>query len=336
MTVNLAVVGAGYWGPNLIRNFAGLDECRLLAVCDLDETRLKSVAERFGIHTTSKLEEILVDPELLGVAVATPAESHAAIVAACLKAGKHVFVEKPLAAGSREAEALVDLARERSLILMVGHLFLYDTAISRLLELIRQGSIGQIRYAHGIRTSMAGTARLDTNIIWDALIHDAYILPALFGRAPQRVLAVGQGYLNPELEDVAFVSFDFGDGALAQVYVSWYALEKARKITVIGSEAILHYNDLEEPRLILYDRRYEQGADLDPFGRPHWHWRDNGGKAVVVAQAEPLKAECQHFLDCVATGKLPMTDGAAGLAAVRLIEACQRSVKAGGNWVEVG
>lgn len=336
MTVNLAVVGAGYWGPNLIRNFAGLEECRLQVVCDLNETRLASIAERFGVHTTAKLEEVLADPDLQGVAVATPAESHAAIVAACLKAGKHVFVEKPLAACSREAEALVDLARERRLILMVGHLFLYDTAISRLLELIRQGAIGQIRYAHGIRTSMAGTARLDTNIIWDALIHDAYISPALFGRAPRRVLAVGQGYLSPELEDVAFVSFDFGDGALAQVYVSWYALEKARKITVIGSEAILHYDDLAESRLTLYGRRYEQGTDLDPFGRPHWHWRDNGGKAVEVAQAEPLKAECRHFLDCVATGKPPMTDGTAGLTAVRLIEACQRSVKTGGNWVEVG
>ena len=333
--VGIAVVGAGYWGPNLIRNFASLPECRLAAVCDLDAGRLAAVAQKHpGVRTTTRLEDVLADPEIAAVAIATPAESHRSVAEACLAAGKHVYVEKPLAASGRDAEAIVDAAEVAGRVLMTGHLFLYDTAVAQLITLAQAGAIGKLRYAHGVRTSMAGTARLDTNIIWDALVHDAYILPALFGRPPRRVLAVGQGYLS-SLEDVAFVTFDFGDGALAQVYVSWYALEKARRITVIGSDAILAYDDLAETKLVRYARRYEQSGDRDPQGRLRWHWRDDGGQAVDLPKAESLRTECQHFIACVAHGKPPRTDGRAGLVTVRVLEACQRSLAAGGAWVEV-
>jgi predicted dehydrogenase len=202
--------------------------------------------------------------------------------------------------------------------------------------LVQEGAIGRLRYVHGVRTSMGGTARLDTNIVWDALIHDAYILPALFGCPPQRVLVVGQGYLSPGLEDVAFVTFDFGNGTLAHVYVSWYALEKARSMTVIGSDAILAYDDLSTPKLTFYARRYEESEKRDPRGRPRWHWRDDGGQAVQTEETEPLRAECQHFIECVRTGRRPRTDGRAGLAAVRVLEACQCSLEADGAWVEIG
>ena len=335
MSVSVAVVGAGYWGPNLIRNFASLPECRLAAVCDLNPARLDPIAEQYGVHTTTRLEEVLADRATTAVAIATPAESHRVVAEACLRAGKHVYVEKPLAASSQDAEALVRLAEETECILIVGHLFLYDPAVARLISLVQEGAVGQIRYVHGIRTSMSGTARLDTNIVWDALIHDAYILPALFGRPPQRVLAVGQGYLSSGLEDVAFVTFDFGDGALAHVYVSWYALDKVRKMTVIGSDAILAYDDLSNPKLTLYARRYERSQERDPHGRPRWHWRDEGGRAIEVEDIEPLRAECEHFLECVRTGQRPRTDGQAGLEAVRVLEACQRSLELDGDWVEV-
>jgi predicted dehydrogenase len=245
-------------------------------------------------------------------------------------------VEKPLAASSQDAEALVRLAEETGRILMVGHIFLYDQAVNRLISLVQDGAVGQICYVHGIRTSMGGTARLDTNIVWDALIHDTYILPALLGRPPRRVLAVGQGYLSPGLEDVAFVTLDFGDGALAHVYVSWYALDKVRRITVVGSDAILAYDDLGNPKLTLYARRYEQSQELDPQGRPRWHWRDEGGRAIETEDVEPLRAECEHFIECVRTGQRPRTDGQAGLEAVRVLEACQRSLELDGAWVEVG
>ena len=335
MSVSVAVVGAGYWGPNLIRNFVSLPGCRLVTVCDLNPAQLGPIAEQHNVHTTTRLDEILADPTIEAVAVATPAESHRQVAEACLRAGKHVYVEKPLAASSQDAEALVRLAEETEHILMVGHLFLYDPAINRLISLVQEEAIGQVRYVHGIRTSMSGTARLDTNIVWDALIHDIYILPALFGRPPRRVLVVGQGYLTPGLEDVAFVTFDFGDGALAHVYVSWYALDKVRKMTVVGSDAILAYDDLSNPKLTLYARRYERSEELDPQGRPRWQWRDEGGQAVETEEIEPLRAECEHFIECVRTGQRPRTDGQAGLEAVRVLEACQRSLELDGAWVEV-
>lgn len=335
MSVRVAVVGAGYWGPNLIRNFASLPECRLAAVCDLNPARLRPIAEQYDVHTTSWLEEVLADPTIEAVAVATPAESHRQVAEVCLRAGKHVYVEKPLAASSQDAEALVRLAEETGRILMVGHLFLYDTAVNRLISLVREGTIGRVRYVYGIRTSMSGTARLDTNIVWDALIHDGYILPALLGQLPQRVLVVGQGYLSPDLEDVAFVTFDFGDGALAHVYASWYALDKVRKMTVIGSDAILAYDGLGNPKLMLYARRYERSDELDPHGRPCWHWLDEGGQTVETEDIEPLRAECEHFIECVRTKQRPRTDGQAGLEAVRVMEACQRSLELNNTWMEV-
>ena len=333
--LNLAVVGAGYWGPNLIWNFASLPGCRLVAVCDLNPARLDPIAEQHHVHTTTRLEEVLADPTIQAVAVATPAESHRQVAEDCLRAGKHVYVEKPLAASSQGAEALVRLAEETGRILMVGHLFLYDPAVNRLISLVQEGAVGQIRYVHGIRTSMSGTARLDTNIVWDALIHDVYILPTLFGRPPRRVLTVGQGYLTPGLEDVAFVTFDFGDGALAHIYVSWYALDKVRQITIIGSDAVLAYDDLNTPKLTLYARRYEQSGERDPHDRPRWHWRDEGGRAVKTEDIEPLWTECEHFIQCVRTGQRPRTDGQAGLEAVRVLEACQRSLESDGAWVEI-
>ena len=335
MSVSVAVIGAGYWGPNLIRNFASLPGCRLAAVCDLNPTRLVPVAEHYGVRTTGQLVDILDDDTIDAVVVATPAESHRRVAEACLRAGKHVYVEKPLTSRVKDAAALVQLSKEVGRILMVGHLFLYDPAVSKMISLVREGAVGQVRYVQGVRTSMSGTARLDTNVVWDAFIHDAYILPALFGRLPRRVLAVGSGYLTSDFEDVAFITFDFGEGMLSHIYVSWYALEKARRMTVVGSDAILAYDDLNRPKLTLYARRYERGQERDPKGRLYWHWRDEGGQAVEVASAEPLRTECEHFVECIAGGKHPQTDGKAGLDAVRVVEACQRSLKMENSWVEV-
>lgn len=308
----------------------------MVAVCDLDPVRLSAAVGKYpGLRFTARIEDVLSDPQVDAVAVATPAENHRQVVEACLKAGKHVYVEKPLAASSQDAESMVRTAAQANRILMVGHIFLYDTAMTRLIDMVQEGAIGQVRYSHGIRTSMSGTARLDTNIVWDALVHDAYILPALFARQPLRVMAVGGRYLSPAIEDLAFVTFDFGAGALAQTYVSWYALEKARKMTVVGSSAILAYDDLSDPRLALYARRYEQGEECDYQGRARWHWRDDGGQPVPVAPGESLRAECEHFITCISTGRQPRTDGQAGLAAVRVLEACQRSLENNNQWIEV-
>lgn len=335
MTIGVSVVGAGYWGKNLVRNFAYASGGQLISVCDLDPRNLDAVrAAHPSVEATTSLDEVLADPRIDAVAVATPAESHRIIVERCLGAGKDVFVEKPLATSTRDAAALVRMARETERIVMVGHLFLYDRSLQSLLQLVRGGRAGDLRYITVTRTSMGGTARLDTNIVWDALIHDAYVVPAITARRPERVSAVGRGYLS-QLEDVVFACFDFGGGVIAECYASWYALEKARQITVIGSKAVLRLDEFADPKLVLYQRRYEQSEELDPRGRRRWLWLDDGAEPHVVERGEPLREECEHFLNCVATREKPRTEAAEAMLAVEIIEACQRSLECDGAWVNL-
>jgi predicted dehydrogenase len=333
--IRTAVVGLGYWGPNLVRAFDATEGAELAAVCDLDRERLNAVSQRYAVATTQQLDEVLSDRGIDAVAIATPAESHFELADRCLRAGKHVYVEKPLTTAAADARRLVATARERRRTLMVGHIFLYDAAVARLAELIDAGAVGAVRYVHGIRTSMSGTARLDTNVVWDSLVHDSYMLPRLLGNAPERVLVTGAGYLSPGIEDVAFATFDFGAGVLAHVYASWYALEKTRRYTVIGSDAILVYDDLAPSRLVRYRRGYAAGDERDPQGRFRWHWRDEGEEPIPVDLGEPLRAECQHFVDCVRQGRAPRSDGRQGLESVRILEACDQSLAQGGVWMTV-
>jgi predicted dehydrogenase len=335
MKTGVAVVGAGFWGRNLVKNFAALPDAHLAYVCDLDPARLAAAAELApGATLTESLAAVLNDPSVQAVAVATPAEAHRDVSLQCLAAGKHLFVEKPLATSTADAGAIVQSATERGLTLMVGHLFLYDPLIERCVEMVTGGSIGPIRYINSVRTSMAGTARLDTNIAWDGLIHDAYVLSAMVGRPPARVLVNGRGYLS-ELEDVVFATFDFNEGVLAQCYASWYALEKARRMTVVGSDGIMQIDELGTPALARYDRKYEKSTLVDPQGRQRWQWIDGGMTPIDVERGQPLRNECQHFLECVRTGGQPRTSGAKALEAVRIIEACQASLAAGGAWTQV-
>jgi len=335
MTVGIGLVGAGYWGKNLVRNFAVAEGGTLVSVCDLDPRNLENARNLApSIETTTSLDDLLGDSRIRAVAVATPAESHRAVVERCLAAGKDVFVEKPLATSSADAAELVRAADEAGRIVMVGHLFLYDRSILALLELLRSGRAGDLRYLTVTRTSMGGTARLDTNIVWDALIHDAYVVPALVGKRPQRVSAIGRGYLS-ELEDVVFACFDFGGGIIAECYASWYALEKVRQVTVVGSQAVIRLDEFADPKLVLYNRRYEQSDDVDPRGRRRWRWTDEGSEPQHVDRGEPLRAECEHFIRCVVTRSTPDTAAREAMVAVEIIEACQKSLAADGAWVEL-
>lgn len=333
--IGVAVVGAGFWGKNLVRNFAAIEAANLAWICDLDPVRLDAAAELApAARPTTALADVLGDAAVQAVAVATPAEAHRDVSLACLHAGKHLFVEKPLATCTADATPIIDEAAARRLTLMVGHLFLYDPGVLRLIELVNGGRAGSIRYITSVRTSMSGTARLDTNIAWDALIHDAYVMTALVGRRPGRVLVNGRGYLS-SLEDVAFATFDFGDGVLAQIYASWYALEKARKITVVGSDGILHLDEFADLRLAFYDRKYVRGATTDPRGRARWEWVDGGVEPQPLPPIQPLRAECEDFLACVRAGRTPKTSGREALQALQVVEACQRSLASDGAWAEV-
>ncbi len=333
--INVAVIGAGYWGPNLIRNLASLEGANLVAICDGNPARLKALADLPNVDRMTDVDNLLSRRDIDAVFIAVPAEIHASLTRKCLQAGKHVYVEKPLATHLADASLLCELAERFGLVLMVGHLFLYESATTRLIEEIRKGTIGRLQYAQGLRMSMSGTARLDTNIIWDALIHDAYIQPELFGRNPDRVLAVGGSYLKPDIEDVAFVTFDFGEGALFHCTVSWYALEKVRSLMVIGSKGMFSYNGLSPNPLVRYNRGYIQSNEFDPEGRPYWRWIEGQGEVIHITPIEPLREECLHFLACVASGSRPRTDGWAGLRAVEIVEACAASAKAGGIWQKI-
>jgi len=333
MTVGIGLVGAGYWGKNLVRNFASANGGELISICDLDPRNLDAAAKLHPqARMTTSIDTVLADGRIAGVAVATPAETHRAIVERCLAAGKDVFVEKPLATSVADAAALVQSARLANRILMVGHLFLYDRSIQSMLDLLHTGRAGEIRYVTVTRTSMGGTARLDTNIVWDALIHDAYLMPAIIGRRPERVSAVGRGYLS-ELEDVVFACFDFGGGVVTECYASWYALDKMRQITVIGSNAIVRLDEFADPKLVLYRRRYEASDERDPRGRLRWRWIDEGAEPCPVERGEPLREECEHFIHCVATRETPRTEAKTAMLAVEIIEACQASLRGDGRWV---
>lgn len=334
--VSVAVVGGGYWGKNLIRNFAALPGARLDYVCELDAARQDSVRVNHpDVRITSRLADVLEDAQVQAVVIATPADTHRTVAEACLRGGKDVFVEKPIATTVADARALVDVAEREHAILQVGHLFLHDPAVRALIDLVRGGKIGTIRYINVVRTSMGGTARLDTSILWDALIHDAYILPAICGRPPARVRAQGWGYLS-DLEDVVFATFDFGEKAVGSCYDSWYALEKARQITVVGSKGILYLDEFRDPKLVFFDRKYVLGDERDPKGRQRWQWLDHGQEPQAVPIAESLREECLHFVDCVRHRRQPLAGGREGLAAVLVIQACAESQNADGAWVALG
>ncbi|HZR26240.1 MAG TPA: Gfo/Idh/MocA family oxidoreductase [Vicinamibacterales bacterium] len=330
--IRVGVIGAGYWGSNLIRTLTTVPAASLEVVCDARVERLNDVAARFGLATTRDTAAVLERRDIEAIFIATPAETHAEIARECLMAGKHVFVEKPMTTTVPAARLLSEVAMRSNRILMVGHLFQYERATQRLIELVREGAIGTIRYTRGVRTSMSGTARLDTDIVWDALIHDAYVQAELFGRQPQRVLVVGAAYLRPPLSDVAFATFDFGDRQIAHLSVGWYALEKTRTLLVVGSDGMLAYDGLSPTPLKRFARRYEESAEIDAYGRHYWRWIDSEGEVVPVTASEPLRTECEHFLHCVATGTQPMSDARSGARAVEIIDACSRSVAAGGAW----
>jgi len=337
--VNVAVVGAGYWGPNLIRTFSALAGCFLSWVCDLDPARLAAVQARFpavgsigAARTTTSLEDLLNDPSLHAVAIATPAATHYSLARRCLLAGKHLLVEKPLALDLPQAEELVRLAAEHALTLMVDHIFLYNPAFARLCQLVHAGGLGAVRYVNATRTSLGPRLCEDTNIIWDAQIHDVYMALALLGELPGQVLATGRAFLRPGIEDVAFSTLLFPSGAIVHCHNTSYAPTKERRWVVVGGERMAIYDDLrEQARLVILKRGFLPFAGVDPAGNRGLRLFDEGEERPDIAWVQPLEVECRHFLDCVTTGSRPLSDGLSALCVLRVLLALDRSLKSGGR-----
>ncbi|MBI4311510.1 MAG: Gfo/Idh/MocA family oxidoreductase [Chloroflexi bacterium] len=321
----VGLAGAGRWGRNLARNFYQLGA--LHTVCDANPNSLVECQQMYpGVSVTTDFDGLLRDPHIRAIALATPAISHYALASRALSAGKHVYVEKPLALDYSQGEALAQQANGTGLILMVGHLLQYHPAVTSLLLLVRSGQLGTIHYLYSHRMNL-GAIRTDENALWSLAPHDISVLLAVVGAMPARVSAIGGKYLQPAIEDEAVVNLAFDGGVQGQVMVSWLHPVKVQRLVVVGSKKAAVFDDVAtESKLVLYDKgvTYANGQ----FTTKH-----SEGEAVVISNAEPLNLECRHFLECIAEGQRPRTDAEEGLRVLQVLEASQRSLEAAGQWV---
>jgi predicted dehydrogenase len=333
--IGIGILGAGYWGPKHVRNFGALPGVRVTMVADLDRDRLGAVAaQQPGLATTTDHRALLADPATAGVVVATPVSTHARLAREALLAGKHVLVEKPLAASSRECAELGELAARLGRVLMVGHTFVYNPAVGVLRELVAAGELGELYYAHSQRLNL-GLFQRDINVLWDLAPHDLSILMHVLGAEPTAVAARGRAHLRRGVEDVAHMELVFPRGVGATVHVSWLDPTKTRRLTLVGSRKMAVYDDLEPVAKV---RVYDKGVDLAPAGaagEPRPAYRDGATAAPPIPWTEPLRLECQHFVDCIRTGAAPLTGPAQGTRVVRALEAASASLAAGGAPVPV-
>lgn len=332
--ISVAVIGAGYWGPNLIRNFSSCPDTQLVAVCDRDESRLKNVLAAFpGVDAVNEVDTLLARNDIDAVAIATPVHTHAPIGLAALRAGKHVLIEKPLAGSVREAEQLVAEAESRGLTLMVDHTFVYSPPIRKIKELVDSGELGDLYYVDSVRINL-GLFQHDVNVVWDLAPHDLSILDYLVGREPKSVSAFGTCHakgLN-EIEDVAHLNADFGDGFTASFHVNWLSPVKVRNFIVAGSKKSIVYNDLEPAEKVkVYDKGISVNGDPEARRGVLIDYRAGDVWIPHLRQDEPLQTMVRHFAECIRDGKQPITNGEAGLRVVRMLEAAQRSIKAQGG-----
>lgn len=334
--VRVGIVGAGYWGPNLIRTFARLAECELASVCDQRPGRLAYVAERFPeLRRTDRYDELLADATLEAIAIVTPVSTHRALAEAAFRAGKHVFVEKPLASTAADAAALVEAAERAGRVLATGHLFVYHPAVAELRARVRAGELGRLCYAESGRVNL-GPPASEVDVIWDLAVHDVAVLLSLVGREPVAVRAEGRRYVHPRLTDVAFLTLCFEDGFLAQHHVSWLSPVKVRRFFLAGSAGSATFDDTRaEGKLLLSDPGQDSRIGARDTDATELFYRPGEVRTPQLATVPPLTAECAHFLACIRTGRRPEADGLAGLSVVRVLEAAEQSLQQGGAAVKL-
>jgi len=340
VTVNLAMIGLGYWGPNLARNLAILEGATLHTMCDARPERLEQLQRQYpGVRTTTDYESVLADDAIHGVVLATPVASHYDLAKRALDAGKHVLIEKPLARTSEECRDLIERAARGRLTLMVGHVFLFNAAVRRMKEYIDSGELGDVRYIYSQRLNL-GQVRTDVNSLWNFAPHDLSILMYWLDTVPERVIARGYSYVQPDIEDVVFMTLDFPGQVGANVHISWLDPFKIRRMTVVGSEKMIVFDDVSaDSRITIYDkgvkrtRRPDAEISLGSYETfAEFQLLLRAGDVLIpkVPFTEPLLLECQHFVDCIRSGERPLTDGESGLRVVTVLEAAQASMAAGG------
>lgn len=328
--LRVGVIGAGYWGPNLVRNFSEAPGANVVAVADLDPARLATIRKRFpAVRTTTDHRELMADPDIDAVCVVTPISTHRPLALEALEAGKHVFVEKPLAGTAGDAEAIVRAAERAGRVLMVGHTFVYNPAVTAVRGLIERGDLGKVLYIDSQRVNL-GLHQFDFNVLWDLGPHDVSISLYWLDEEPEWIQCTGGCYVQETIEDVVFLTMGFPSGALSHAHLSWLAPSKLRTMVVIGSQKMAVYDDVQAvERVKVYDQGVEalEGEEL----RRAYRAGDIHSPRVPVTEA--LQVEVRHFIECIRDGRRPLSDGEAGLRVVRVLEAGMRSLRAGGRRV---
>lgn len=338
--IRVAVIGAGHWGPNLINNFHTHQRSEVAWVVDSDKDRLERVKARFpDVQIASSVEVALEDPGVDCVVIATPTSTHYGIVKAALEAGKHILVEKPITDDLRTARELDTLAQAAGRVLMVGHVFVYNSAAQQIKRYLDDGDLGQIYYISMVRTNL-GPIRVDVNSAWDLASHDISLSNYWLETEPLTASAVGGAWINPGVEDAVFATLQYPGEIKVNLHVSWLNPRKARDITLVGEKRMLTFDDINmsEP-LRIYDKQVSDERTnrefIDTFGSYRMSVREGDVTLPKVAGGEPLRNECEHFLDCIETGAAPLTGAKEGIAVVRALEAISRSMKNGGQAEEV-
>jgi predicted dehydrogenase len=333
-TTTIAIVGYGYWGPKLLRNFTDIADCRVKYVCDKYATRLRQVTSKYpNIKIAQSFDRVVEDSEVDAIVIATPISTHSDIAKQALENGKHVFVEKPLTADSESAEELIRLSAAQRLVLMVGHTFKYSPPVLKIKDIIDSGELGHIYYISSSRVNL-GLHQPDVSVIWDLAPHDFSIIFYWLNEEPVQVNAFGRACIKPDKPDVAFINLAFESGAVAEVHLSWLSPVKLRRTVIVGSKKMLTYDDTESVEKV---KVFDHGVNfVEPssFEEFQLNYRSGDILSPHLDTYEPLFAETNHFVECIREGRQPKTDGADGLRVVKALEKAEQSLMKNGNFVE--
>jgi predicted dehydrogenase len=334
--IKVGVIGCGYWGPNLIRNFSSLPGCKVKSICDIDCERLSSMKRLYpGVESSTDADHVINDPEIDAIAIATPVYLHFEMGKKSLMMGKHTFIEKPMASSAAQCQALIALAAKQKLILMIGHTFIYTSAVRKIRDIIDSGELGEIFYISSRRLNL-GLFQKDINAAWDLAPHDISIILYITQQPPISVNCQGKAHVVEGIEDVITLSMDFPNGIFATFHGSWLDPHKVREIKVVGSKKMLVYDDTEPlEKIKIYDKRVDVPPHYDTFAEFQYSYHYGDMYAPYVNQVEPLKVQLGHFLDCIRTGAKPDSSGWEGLKVVRILEAASESLKNDGAKVKI-
>lgn len=334
--INVGVIGFGYWGPNLVRNFSQTTNARLVSVCDLNASRRAQAQALYpAVKICAEVDDIIGDPSIDAVVIATPVATHYKLAMKAMRAGKHVLVEKPLSLNSAEAEEMVEFADQNKKVLMVGHTFVYTSAVAKIKELVDKGSLGKLYYFDSVRVNL-GMFQGDVNVLWDLAVHDLSIMDYIVGKQPQAVAATGIASVPGHPESLGYLTCFFPDDLIAHFHVNWLAPVKIRQTLIGGSEKMIVYDDMEmSEKIKVYDKGLALNSSPEGVHQLKIGYRAGDMWAPHLSNVEALRVEAQHFVDCILEGQRPRSDGRAGLRLVKILEAASASLKQRGQPVEL-